>query len=77
LQQRSGSANRSSNRKALTAPVNLAPNEAASFEVQGNGNGVRVEVRVAAGDVNGDAEIINTATGEVTSHVIMANTEGD
>ncbi|HWP54669.1 MAG TPA: hypothetical protein VN476_11090 [Pyrinomonadaceae bacterium] len=63
--------------QGTTAPVNLAPNEAASFEVQGNGNGVRVEVRVAAGDVNGDAEIINTATGEVTSHVIMANTEGD
>lgn len=63
--------------QGITAPVNLAPNEAVSFEVQGNGNGVRVEVRVAASDVNGDAEIINTATGEVTSHVIMANTEGD
>ena len=63
--------------EGTVAPVSLAANEAASFEIQGNGNGVRVEVRVAAGDVNGDAEIINAATGEVTSHVIMANTEGD
>jgi hypothetical protein len=63
--------------QGITTPVNLGPNEAASFEIQGNGNGVRVEVRVAAGDVNGDAEIIDTATGAVTSHVIMANTEGD
>jgi len=27
--------------------------------------------------VTGDALIINSATGEVVSHVIMANTEGD
>ncbi len=63
--------------QGVTAPVNLGPNEAATFQIQGNGNGVRVEARVAAGDVNGDAEIIETATGAVTSHIIMANTEGD
>ena len=38
---------------------------------------IRVQVFVAAGDVNGDAEISDTATGAVTGHVIMANTEGD
>lgn len=63
--------------EGITAPVNVAANQSASFDVQGTGNGVRVSVFVAAGDVTGDAEIINTATGEVTSHVIMANTEGD
>ena len=61
--------------QGVTAPVNVAPNEAASFEVQGTGNGVRVQVR---GEANGDwiidvADIINIATGEVTSHVIMGN----
>src|SRR5882724_10077503 len=62
--------------EGATAPVNLGPNQAASFEVQGTGGGVRIEVRVATGDVTGDECIINSATGEVTSHVIMANTEG-
>ena len=38
---------------------------------------MRVAVFVATGDVNADALIINSATGEVVSHVIMANTEGD
>jgi hypothetical protein len=63
--------------QGVTAPVNVPPNEAASFDVQGTGGGVRVGVFVATGDVTGDAVIINTATGEVVSHVIMANTEGD
>jgi hypothetical protein len=62
--------------EGATAPVNIGPNQAASFEVQGTGNGVRVEVRVNTADVIGDACIINSATGEVTSHVIIANTEG-
>src|SRR5437879_5783283 len=62
--------------EGATAPVNVGAGEAASFEMQGTGNGVRVEVRVSLGDVIGDESIINTATGEVTSHVIMANTEG-
>ena len=62
--------------QGTTAPVNINQNEAASFDVQGTGGGVRVAVFVAAGDVTGDALIINSATGEVVSHVIMANTEG-
>ena len=63
--------------QGTTTPVNVASNEAASFEVPGNGNGVRVEVRANTRAVVAAASIVNTATGEVTSHVIMANTEGD
>ena len=63
--------------QGITAPVNVGANEAASYDVQGTGGGVRVNVFVAAGDVNGDAEIINTATGEVTSHVVIWFVEGD
>ena len=63
--------------QGATTPVPVTQNEAASFDMQGTGGGVRVSVFVAAGDVTGDALIINSATGEVVSHVIMANTEGD
>jgi len=63
--------------QGATTPVPVSQNEAASFDVQGTGGGVRVNVFVAAGDVTGDALILNSATGEVVSHVIMANTEGD
>jgi hypothetical protein len=61
--------------QGVTAPVNIGPNQAASFEIQGTGSGVRVEV---LGDFNLDGavsaqDIVNSATGEVTSHVIMAN----
>jgi hypothetical protein len=63
--------------QGVTTPVNIGANEAASYDVQGTGGGVRVSVFVAAGDVNGDAQIINTATGEVTSHVVIWFVEGD
>jgi len=69
--------------QGATSPVTLDPGEAASFDVQGTGAGARVIIRVdtanqpAAGRVRATAEIINLATGEVVSHVIMANTEGD
>ena len=63
--------------EGATAPVNVGANQAALFDVQGTGGDVRIEVRVATGDVTADECIINSATGEVTSHVIMANTEGD
>jgi hypothetical protein len=59
-----------------TTPVSVGPNEAVSFEIQGNGNSLRVQVIVTSGDVSGDAELIDV-TGQVISHVIMANTEGD
>ena len=63
--------------QGTTTPVPISQNEAATFDIQGTGGGVRVSVFVAAGDINGDESIINSATGEVVSHVIMANTEGD
>jgi hypothetical protein len=63
--------------QGVTAPVNVGANQAASFDVQGTGSGVGVSVFVAGGDVNGDAEIINSATGEVTSHVVIWFVEGD
>ena len=63
--------------QGVTASVNIGTNEAASYDVQGTGGGVGVSVFVAAGDVNGDAQIINTATGEVTSHVVIWFVEGD
>jgi hypothetical protein len=63
--------------QGVTAPVNIGANQAASYDVQGTGGGVRVSVFVAAGDVNGDAQIINAATGEVTSHVVIWFVEGD
>jgi hypothetical protein len=64
-----------------TAPVTINQSEAASFDMQGTGGGVRVAV-LADYNANGvvdaaDLMIINSATGEVVSHVIMANTEGD
>jgi len=67
--------------QGITAPVNVGAGEAASYDVQGNGNGVRVGVLVTAGDFNSDARadalIINSATGEVTSHVVIWFVEGD
>ena len=63
--------------QGITAPVNVGANEAASYDVQGTGGGVRLNVFVAAGDVNGDGQIINTAAGEVTSHVVIWFVEGD
>ena len=63
--------------EGVTAPANVAPNQAGSFEVPGTGAGVRVVVRANTPNVRAVSQIINTATGEVTAHVIMANTEGD
>jgi hypothetical protein len=63
--------------QGATAPVTVGSNEAASFDIQGNGNGVEVLIRVDATNITANALIINTVTGDVVSHVIMANTEGD
>jgi len=65
-----------------TDPVNIGAGEAASFDVQGISSAGTVRVENFAdgnldGVVNADAMIINSATGEVVSHVILANTEGD
>jgi hypothetical protein len=66
--------------QGATTPVIINQSESASYDMQGPG-GVRVEV-LADYNANGivdaaDLMIINSATGEVVSHVIMANTEGD
>ena len=66
--------------QGATAPVIINQSESASYDMQGPGS-VRVEV-LADYNANGivdaaDLMIINSATGEVVSHVIMANTEGD
>ncbi|HEY8203947.1 MAG TPA: hypothetical protein VIF81_04395 [Pyrinomonadaceae bacterium] len=63
--------------QGITAPVNVGPGSAASFDVQGNGKGVRVRALVGLGSYIVNAQIINSATDEVVSHVILANTEGD
>jgi hypothetical protein len=39
--------------------------------------GILLSLTILAIHVTDTAQIINTSTGEVTSHVIMANTEGD
>jgi hypothetical protein len=65
--------------QGVTAPVNVGPSQAASFDLSGSGDGVRIEVLANSDSANTEDSmiIINAATGEVTSHVIMANTEGD
>jgi hypothetical protein len=40
-------------------------------------NGVRIMVQSNSRNVRATAMIINTVTGETTSHIIIANTEGD
>jgi len=65
--------------QGATTPVIINQTESASFDLAGPGS-VRVEVLA---DYNGngivdaaDLMIINSATGETVSHVIMANTSG-
>ncbi len=60
-----------------TAPVSVEANESASYDVQGFGGSVRVGIIVAGEGADKDLFIINKATGEVVSQIIMANTEGD
>src|SRR6478736_2460813 len=65
--------------QGATAPVIINQSESASYDMQGPGS-VRVEVFAdynADGIVDAaDLMIINSATGETVSHVIMANTTG-
>jgi hypothetical protein len=59
-----------------TGPFTLAGGEAVSFELVATtfGRGIVSSNRK---DVRVTASIINTLTGETSSHIIMANTEGD
>jgi hypothetical protein len=65
--------------QGATTPVIINQTESASFDLAGPGS-VRVEVLAdynADGIVDAaDLMIINSATGETVSHVIMANTSG-
>lgn len=59
-------------------PISLMPGQAASMSLsQGGFSGVRIMVQANRRNVRATATIVNTVTGETTSHIIMANTEGD
>ena len=59
-----------------TGSITLAAGEAVSLELVATtyGRGIVLSNRK---DVRVTASIVNTVTGETTSHIIMANTEGD
>ena len=59
-----------------TGPHTLAPGEAISHELVATTYG-RCIVSSNRKNVRVTASIINTITGDTTSHIIMANTEGD
>ncbi|HXI94362.1 MAG TPA: hypothetical protein VNO24_30685 [Blastocatellia bacterium] len=63
--------------QTTSGPLTLMPGEGASMDISDAAFGVRGVVFSNRPDVKVTAEIINGSTGEATSHVIMANTEGD
>ena len=63
--------------QTTSGPLTLMPGEGASMDISDAAFGVRGVVFSNRPDVKVTAEIVNSSTGEVTSHVIMANTEGD
>jgi len=63
--------------QTTSGPLTLMPGEGASMDISDAAFGVRGVVFSNRPDVKVTAEIVNSFTGEVTSHVIMANTEGD
>jgi hypothetical protein len=62
--------------QTTTAPLMLAAGEAASLELVATTYG-RGVILSNSRNVRATLQIINTSTGETTSHIIMANTEGD
>ena len=59
-------------------PITLMRGEGASMDLaQAGFDGVRIVVQGNRRHVRATAMIVNTLTGETTSHIIMANTEGD
>jgi len=59
-------------------PITLMAGEAASIDIpQGGFAAVRGNVVSNRRNMQATAMIINTVTGETTSHIIIANTEGD
>ena len=64
--------------QTTTNPIRLRPGEAVSFTcIPAAVFGVRVVVLSNRRNVRATATIINTITGETTSHIIVANTDGD
>ena len=63
--------------QTTSGPLTLMPGEGASMDIGATAFGVRGVVFSNRPDVTVTAQTINTSTGEVTSQVIMANTEGD
>ncbi len=61
---------------ATSATLTLAPGESASLDLVATTYG-RAIILSSSRNVRVTAMIINTATGETVSHIIMANTEGD
>lgn len=63
----------------LSATMPLVPGEALSFNVEPDvhGNGVRAVVLSNSRKVLVTAAIIDTLTGQTTSHIIVANTDGE
>ena len=64
--------------QATTDPIRLSPSEAVSMDFnRDNVDAVRGVVLSDRRNLRVTAAIINTSTGETSSHIIMANTEGD
>jgi len=64
--------------QTTTGPVSLGAGEAVSVDFNRDGaDAVRGMVLSNRRNVRVTATIMNTITGETTSHIIMANTEGD
>jgi hypothetical protein len=71
--------------QSTSAPVTLARGEAALTDILDGTSNTVIGVRAVvlgnfignSRNVRATATIINTLTGKVTSHIIMANTEGD
>ena len=64
--------------QTTTNPIRLRPGEAIHTSSSGGGlPGVRIVALSNHRSVRATATIINTITGETTSHIIVANTDGD
>lgn len=64
--------------QAATDPIRLSPGEAVSIDFKRDDvDAVRGALLSNSRNVRVTAAIINTSAGVVTSHIIMANTEGD
>ena len=64
--------------QTTTNPIRLRPGEAVHTSSSGGGfPGIRIVALSNRHSVRATATIINSITGETTSHIIVANTDGD